>query len=52
MEKKHKKQFGIWMDSVASYVTSLGRHGIDLSIHKDTTMKIINSPLTIIAQEK
>ena len=47
-----RKGAGIWMDSVASYVTSLGRHGIDFSIQKDTTMKITNSPLTIIAQEK
>lgn len=53
-DKMHpsKKGARIWMDSVATYVSSLGKYGLDLRIKKDTMMKIVNSPLIIIAQEK
>ncbi len=53
-DKMHPTRKGarIWMDSVATYVTSLGKYGLDLNIKKDTTIKIINSPLIIIPQSK
>lgn len=53
-DKMHPSKRGarIWMDSVATYVTSLGKYGLDLSVRKDTTMKKKNSPLIIIAQQK
>lgn len=53
-DKMHPSKDGakVWMDSVATYVTSLRKYGLDLSIHKDTVLKIVNSPLIIIAQPK
>ncbi len=42
----------IWFDSVAVCVTKLKTSGIDLSFKKDTILKISNSPLIIIGQEK
>lgn len=53
-DKMHPSKDGakVWMDSVATYVTSLRNYGLDLSIHKDTNIKIVNSPLIIIAQPK
>ncbi len=53
-DKMHPSKDGakIWMDSVATYVTSLRKYGLNLSIKKDTVLKIENSPLIIIAQEK
>lgn len=53
-DKMHPSKDGakIWMDSVATYITSLRKYGLNLSIKKDTVLKIENSPLIIIAQEK
>ncbi len=42
----------IWFDSVAVRVTKLNREGLNLSIKKDTILKVKNSPLMIIAQDK
>lgn len=47
-----RKAAKIWFDSVAISVSKLKTSGIDLSLNRDTIIKITNSPLIIIGQEK
>jgi lysophospholipase L1-like esterase len=42
----------IWFDSVAVAVTKLKRYGLDLSIKKDTTVKVSETPLVVLTQKR